>query len=721
MLDSFCVNDPSADCLTRKAQIQSSGLIGSINENLKRIEEYKNFPIKLQKYITWKQRYLGQILCYITTIQEMTTGWLKDNSIRFKKWAELIVLMRTIAESWQVILDIINEKDAQCAVCHNERYNAKNWKYKIISMLIPSIPIIQFPRWPDIVLDLSDIRLAILISMPNFQFNLKPIRLPALPSLTLPRGPNVSLTLPSIPVLPAIPNLPDLPDLPALPTIKLPNLPPPPKLPKILGALTVIIKILKIYKMMECYVNKTPYVPEWTVGDVIAQRTERQGTNPLDFIDISLPQISIPTIKEIRISTHVNFEIRSDFVTEFARAAVAPLNKFGADLGRSIPAKIAPDVNLSTPTNINLNNLQSAVPAWSGSMIDTYIADLEREKDILLDTDEFAAYLTSELNANPELKPLSPIITDGMRTAAVDAKKETDALLAYQASRFDLLRDYVGVQYDETANMQHIIDLLTTETHTLSATDMERALMVSDTLLTRSSTLAREFNDQTELAFATSTEDHPTDSLRDVADDLSRRASRLVANSDPVSAQSGIDTAAGYTPNFQGIYIVTEKGTQTRLFDYTQTLQKTDVSTKVDIDRDGDMDYLYILDGALFLKRTSTKEPTHTVDRTIRVIDVDTESPFPTAPDFFHEGVSVPGTLSLSYNASTDVESVWRVDFYDRYLEWDMLDQSEHDEDETPRQIVELYRQDLGGPSSPEKVVLRSLDRVADPSSLIIE
>lgn len=58
MIDSYCVNDPSPDCLSRKAQIQSSGFIGSINENLKRIEEYKNFPIKLQKYITWKQRYL---------------------------------------------------------------------------------------------------------------------------------------------------------------------------------------------------------------------------------------------------------------------------------------------------------------------------------------------------------------------------------------------------------------------------------------------------------------------------------------------------------------------------------------------------------------------------------------------------------------------------------------------------------------------------------------
>lgn len=52
----------------------------------------------------------------------------------------------------------------------------------------------------------------------------------------------------------------------------------------------------------------------------------------LDFIDVSLPQISFSSIKEIRVSSHVNFELRSDFVTEFARAAVAPLNEFGADL-----------------------------------------------------------------------------------------------------------------------------------------------------------------------------------------------------------------------------------------------------------------------------------------------------------------------------------------------------------------------------------------------------
>jgi hypothetical protein len=270
------------------------------------------------------------------------------------------------------------------------------------------------------------------------------------------------------------------------------------------------------------------------VGDVIAQRTERQGTLPLDFIDISLPQISIPTIKEIRISTHVNFEIRSDFVTEFARAAVAPLNQFGADLGRALPAKIAPDVNLSTPTNINLNNvIQSSAHTWSGWTVDGYIADLERDRDVLLDTDMFSSYLMTELDAVPELAHLTETITTGMHKADIDSQKETDALLAYQTSRFDLLREYVSAQYDETANMQHIIDLLTRDTHVISSLDIDRALMVSETLQSRSSLLAREFNDQSAHALSQPTTDHPTDSLSDVALALAHRMDRLAANSAP--------------------------------------------------------------------------------------------------------------------------------------------------------------------------------------------
>lgn len=129
---------------------------------------------------------------------------------------------------------------------------------------------------------------------------------------------------------------------------------------------------MKIY----CFYQKTPLVPEDTVGTIIAQRTDRQGTLSFDFLSIKFPQISIPSIKEIRVSTHVNLELKSDFIAEFAKSAVRPLNQFGADLGRGIPKKIGPDINVELPANINLNpqsSLDTLVDARGPSLLESLL------------------------------------------------------------------------------------------------------------------------------------------------------------------------------------------------------------------------------------------------------------------------------------------------------------------------------------------------------------
>lgn len=306
----------------------------TIDANLRRIEEYRRFPEKLQKYVTWKEKLLYDILCNVELVEKNIFGWIKDNGVRFQKWAELYVLIKAIAESWQPLLDIFAETNAQCGVCRNERHNSQKWKFKLISAIIPKIPVVRFPKWPDIVLDLSDVRLGMNITVPNFNFRVSPIRLPSLPNLSLPNAPTASLTLPSLPVLPALPELPDLPRLPSLPEVKLPNLPPPPKIPKISTNIKASLKMLKLIAKMYCYYQKTSLIPEWQVGDVIAQRTERQGSLPMDFIDVQFPQFSLPSIKEIRINTHLNYELKSDFLSELAENAVKPINRFSTDLTR---------------------------------------------------------------------------------------------------------------------------------------------------------------------------------------------------------------------------------------------------------------------------------------------------------------------------------------------------------------------------------------------------
>jgi hypothetical protein len=155
---AWCADTTSQACIDSHTTLDTSAIQSKISQTLRRIEEWRRFPEKLQKYVIWKQRYLTQILCNIDALERMINGWYRDNGIRFKKWAEFYVLMKTIVQTWQPLLDLFKEKDASCAVCQNQRWDLKYWKFKLLSAVIPQMPILQFPRWPDIVLDLSDIR-----------------------------------------------------------------------------------------------------------------------------------------------------------------------------------------------------------------------------------------------------------------------------------------------------------------------------------------------------------------------------------------------------------------------------------------------------------------------------------------------------------------------------------------------------------------------------------
>lgn len=268
-------------------------------------------------------------------------------------------------------------------------------------MVLPTIPVITFPKWPDIVLDLSDVRFAIVLGMPNFDIRLSPIRLPNLPSLSI-GDISATLSLPALPIIPALPPLPDLPDLPSLPKVKLPDLPPPPKLPKLFASLEVFLNIIKIISRAYCLMNSAFLVPEWRAGDIIAQKTERQGTFSLDFLNLDLPQLSLPSIKEIRVSTHVNFELRSDFIAEFARSSVRPINKFNTDLQNMIPSQIGNDVNIPG-ANINLNNklplqIEKNIQTLTGKIAQEY-KKLAQDKDVYLEIDDFIAQITTALSA----------------------------------------------------------------------------------------------------------------------------------------------------------------------------------------------------------------------------------------------------------------------------------------------------------------------------------
>lgn len=176
------VQNPS-ELANNKIVIQTEGLIGSLQENIRIIDSYRKFPEKLQKYLTFKERYATQILCNVEAIEILMGGWLADNGKRFKTWVELYVLIKAILKSWQLIIDLFNIYNDTCAPCRNERWDLKHFIFKLISAIIPKIPIIQFPKWPDVWVDLHNIRAGLPIMMPALHVTFVPIVLPQLPRL----------------------------------------------------------------------------------------------------------------------------------------------------------------------------------------------------------------------------------------------------------------------------------------------------------------------------------------------------------------------------------------------------------------------------------------------------------------------------------------------------------------------------------------------------------
>lgn len=106
-----------------------------------------------------------------------------------------------------------------------------------------------------------------------------------------------------------------------------------------------------------------------------------------------------------------------------------------------------------------------------------------------------------------------------------------------------------------------------------------------------------------------------------------------------------------YHPNFQGIYILTESGVQTRLFDYIDPLTGDEIVHKKDIDKDGDSDYIFNFGGRLYVKYTTKNTPNPIRETSLQTENL-TSLPVPTAPNFFRQDLDTPGKISLQFGSA---------------------------------------------------------------------
>lgn len=120
--------------------------------------------------------------------------------------------------------------------------------------------------------------------------------------------------------------------------------------------------------------------------------------------------------------------------------------------------------------------------------------------------------------------------------------------------------------------MEKFIDKLKKGDTLLSLSDTPYASFVSDAPSLSESTLDRFTRHQNSRLVAMDTTQ--PDDLRQKISSIGSRMNRLIAAGPGPAAAAASSTAAGYSPSFDGIYILSPiTKTQTRLFDYTSLLQ----------------------------------------------------------------------------------------------------------------------------------------------------
>lgn len=310
--------NPSIEILT-----DFDRLVSQIDRNIEILESYKDFPRELYYFLEMKQEIIDSIICNVEVIYELISWWIERNWETFKAWVELYITVKAILKTWQAFLDIFYWYEMQCKECKNERFDLINF---VIELILPKIPVIKFPKWPDIIFDLHNIKAGITIVVPTIDVKIVPLALPSFPILQLPDVPSLNfaldIKLPEIWTLPEI-KLPELPEIPSLPEIVLPDLPPPPKLPPLFPEIAALVDLMKLVTLAMCILKFSPMHPEWRAWDQIAFLTENPWFLNLHFMfDMSIPAMDISYIDAIKVTTYVNYEKDLTFLVDIVKDVV---------------------------------------------------------------------------------------------------------------------------------------------------------------------------------------------------------------------------------------------------------------------------------------------------------------------------------------------------------------------------------------------------------------
>ncbi len=319
--------------------LKMNEFIASVRKAMEKLDRVAKLPQEILNWKALESKYASQIICYLDTVMDLMGGYINRQERIIKSWMKAIDNTLEIFKSWKVLLDIMIDYQKSCDKCKSDR-NSDLGLLMNFFMVIPDLPTIPLPKWPDIVFDISQVQTGVNIIWPDLVFKPETIKLPNLPTINLssilvPDWLTLSVNLSGFKIpewLDSFPDfvLPKIPDLPALPIIQLPDLPRPPKIFALPDAVVSIAKDLRIFFKILCLLKTGLLsVPEWGLATEIETLTQPSVKAVLPFIKdlgVQMPEIEYDSLKQIKVILKSSFKIETDFVYVIVKKGVESLN-----------------------------------------------------------------------------------------------------------------------------------------------------------------------------------------------------------------------------------------------------------------------------------------------------------------------------------------------------------------------------------------------------------
>ncbi len=610
---------------------QVEEFIGSMEANIQVIDEYLELPKEIVKFRQAQIILIKQIICYLDAIISYTGGYLKVQIERIEAWKQFIKDIKEAFETWKLLFQLSIDYQDSCDQCTTQRGSLIELLMKLF-VFIPEIPVIDLPKWPDIVIDVSQIQAGIEISWPDVQFQSDPLILPDIPPLELPEiligiSGEIDLGLPTLPVLPSPPQLPELPELPGLVLVELPDIPPPPEVPELDMSIQIGLKIIGNVIKIICLVRQGLIpVPETQLKGKIEDITQR----PLDVLfpfdlgfSLNLPSLSFDFVQRIEIIARMNLTVETNFIVDTVQEV--------ADLSNSLS-------NIITGTwNQTMEAANEAGEAVGGAAGE---ADVSADVDLTYNYDDYGDIVDpddSEL-VQEQLDLLAQVFEDLQDD--LDEYQETvpdEIKLVAEESYLALedLRDYEDVSIENYNEYYNLLADTPTES-LISLKDQLVAYVDSNEAINAQ---VDDWDSMQRLLVHNSTSDYllvdyvgtdagwsNAEAIRDGIDNASSLTSENLDElqsdlfesvdnffADASESDSDSESNSSYdlpAPVTEGMFIYNpEEEVNERLINYTAESDSPSKLVTFDMDNDGDEDIVYSYGGSIYLKENFGDEP----------------------------------------------------------------------------------------------------------------